>query len=62
MDSSRYAALCVHYRAAYCVHQKRSLQIIGYYNAGVVVVVVVVGVRGKPQMYYSLLAYCTTRF
>jgi hypothetical protein len=33
-------------------------------QSGVVVVVVVfvVGVRGKPRMYYSLLAYCTARF
>jgi hypothetical protein len=28
----------------------------------VVVVVVSMGVRGKPRMYYSLLAYCTARF
>jgi hypothetical protein len=28
----------------------------------VVVVVVSMGVRGKPQMYYSLLVYCTARF
>jgi hypothetical protein len=31
-------------------------------NTEVVGVVVVVGVRGKPRTYYSMLAYCTARF